>query len=141
MLSNEWILNNKISGIKLVFSLYATIKMMHGPINIRIILVVFISFTQLFIGQLSNKYFWIVYISSKLRGTVYCVFHFYVPISCSLLICDVHTTVWFVLFQNPTYFPDYVRGVYTSSYDTDSNINRWIYTKDYFQMNSDHVGN
>ena len=35
MLSNEWILNNKISGIKLVFSLYATIKMMHGPINIR----------------------------------------------------------------------------------------------------------
>jgi len=35
MLSNEWILNNKISGIKLFFSLYATIKMMHGPINIR----------------------------------------------------------------------------------------------------------
>ena len=29
-------LNNKISGIKLVFSLYATIKMMHGPINIRL---------------------------------------------------------------------------------------------------------
>jgi len=28
-------LNNKISGIKLVFSLYAAIKMMHGPINIR----------------------------------------------------------------------------------------------------------
>jgi len=25
MLSNEWILNNKISGIKLVFSLYATV--------------------------------------------------------------------------------------------------------------------
>jgi len=44
----------------------------------RIILVVFISFTKSFIGQLSSKYLWIVYISSKLRGSVYCVFHFYV---------------------------------------------------------------
>jgi len=37
-------LNNKISGIKLVFSLYATIKMMHGPINIRITLICLIFF-------------------------------------------------------------------------------------------------
>jgi len=29
-------INNKISGIKLVFSLYATIKMMHGPINLSV---------------------------------------------------------------------------------------------------------
>jgi len=43
MLSNECILNNKISGIKLVFSLYATIKMMHGPINIRY-LIIFLDF-------------------------------------------------------------------------------------------------
>jgi len=33
MLSNEYS-NNKTSGIKLV-SLYSTIKMMHGPINIK----------------------------------------------------------------------------------------------------------
>jgi len=33
---NEYWINNKISGIKLVFSLYATIKMMHGPINLRL---------------------------------------------------------------------------------------------------------
>ena len=33
MLSTEWS-NNKTNGIKLV-SLYSTIKMMHGPINIR----------------------------------------------------------------------------------------------------------
>jgi len=33
---NEYWINNKISGIKLVFSLYATIKMMHGSINIRL---------------------------------------------------------------------------------------------------------
>ena len=32
---NEYWINNKISGIKLV-SLYSTIKMMHGPINIRL---------------------------------------------------------------------------------------------------------
>ena len=31
---NEYWINNKISGIKLVFSLYATIKMIHVPINI-----------------------------------------------------------------------------------------------------------
>ena len=31
----------KISGIKLVFSLYATIKMMHGPINIIYLIIFF----------------------------------------------------------------------------------------------------
>jgi len=34
---NEYWIYNKISGIKLV-SLYSTIKMMHGPINIRFLL-------------------------------------------------------------------------------------------------------
>jgi len=45
--------NNKASGIKL-FSLYSTIKMMHGPINIRFTKCVF-WFSTIFVGNISHS--------------------------------------------------------------------------------------
>jgi hypothetical protein len=60
----------------------------------KIILVVFIYFTKYFIGRLSNKYFQIVPVSSKLRCPIYCVFHCYVPLAAKFgLWCPYDTLV------------------------------------------------